>query len=478
MIFNSIDFAVFFSVFFILYWFVLSKRLITQNLLLLIGSYFFYAYWDWRFLSLLIGSTWLTYYLGLKLSQPSNERTKKIYFYIGIFQGIGMLIYFKYFDFFITSFLDLINKFGLTANYHSLKLILPLGISFYTFRTLSYLLDIEKGKIEASKNWLSFFTYVAFFPSLISGPIDRAKPLLIQIEKDRLFDYSQITDGCRQVLWGLFKKIVIADNCAVVANNIFKNYESLPASELILGAFYYTIQIYADFSGYSDMAVGFSRMIGFNITKNFDYPFFAQNIADYWRRWHMSLTSWLTEYVFTPLSIAFRDWGNWGLIIAIIINFVVCGIWHGANWTYVLFGFLHGCYFIPLILNGSMNKKNKSSREVLFPTIIEVKNIVLTFFLVLFTNIVFRSNSFPETLGYFKRLISISLFTLPPSLFNETLIWVGILFGIEWINRSKEFGLQINEIQNKLYRWVIYIVLVLSILIKNTDEQVFIYFQF
>ena len=253
-----------------------------------------------------------------------------------------------------------------------------LGISFFTFRTLSYLLDIDKGKIKAEKNWVVFFAYVSFFPSILSGPIDRAKNLIPQLEKKRAFDYNQAIDGLRQILWGLFKKIVIADNCAPFVNQIFNNYQSYPSSSLLLGAFFYAIQIYADFSGYSDMAIGISRLMGFNITKNFDFPFFAQNIAEYWRKWHMSLTSWLTDYVFTPLSIAFRDYGKWGLTFAIIINFTIIGIWHGPNWTYVLFGFLHGCYFIPLILRGTMNKKNKIAKGKLFPSFRELINMLAT----------------------------------------------------------------------------------------------------
>ena len=433
MVFNSIEFVIYFTIFFLIYWVILKRNLLFQNYFLLIASCIFYAWWDWRFMILLLGSTLFNYILGIKISEASDESKKRIYLYLGVFQGVGLLVYFKYFNFFIASFTDLMNLIGFNSSYHTLKIILPLGISFYTFRTLSYLLDINNNKIKASKNWLVFFNYVTFFPSLMSGPIDKAKPLISQLEKLREFDYSKIVDGCRQVLWGLFKKLVIADNCAPLANNIFSNYQNLSASELLLGSFYYTVQLYADFSGYSDMAIGFSKMIGFNISKNFDYPFFAQNISDYWRRWHISLTSWLTEYVFTPLSIWLRDLGDLGLILAIIINIVVCGIWHGANWTYVLFGFVHGCYFIPLILKGTMNKKNKSSREALFPSLIEYKNIMLTFLLIILTNIIFRSNSCVESFLYYKKIFSLSLFTLPPSLFEETFIWVVLMFVAEWI---------------------------------------------
>lgn len=486
MIFNSTQFVVFFICFFILYWIVLKKNLKLQNLLILAGSYVFYGWWDWRFLFLLIGSTLLNYYLGIYIAKTENAKKRKLLVYTGLLQGLAGLIFFKYYNFFITSFADAFGAFNIHLNVHTLQIILPLGISFYTFRTISYLLDVDKNKIKPTKDWVVFFTYVCFFPGLISGPIDKAQLLIPQLEKKRTFDKIQIIDGMHQILWGLFKKIVVADNCATVANQIFDNYKSLPATSLLLGALFYTLQLYADFSGYSDMAVGIARLLGFNITKNFNFPFFAQNIAEYWRRWHMSLTSWLTEYVFTPLSIKFRDYGKTGLALAIIINFTICGIWHGANWTYVLFGFLHGCYFIPLIIKGTMNKKTKKGKASLLPSFLEFRNIAATFIIVMLTNVVFRADSISHAADYFKHIFSLSLFTAPvlaniTSTVTILVISVIALF-VEWMQRNKEHGLQFSPAGSALksYLRVSFIcVLIWAIVLWGAfGNKTFIYFQF
>jgi alginate O-acetyltransferase complex protein AlgI len=483
MIFNSIPFAVFFVTFFILYWYVFKQNLKLQNLLLLLGSYAFYCWWDWRFLSLLIGSSLINYYLGIFIAKTENDKNRKFLLAIGLLQGIGGLIFFKYYNFFISSFADAFSIFNVKLEVRTLQLILPLGISFYTFRTLSYLLDINKGKIKPTADWVVFFCYVAFFPSLISGPIDRAKLLIPQLEKKRVFEYSGITDGMRQILWGLFKKMVVADNCAAITNQIFENYVNLPASTLVLGAVFYSFQLYADFSGYSDMAIGFARLLGFNITKNFNYPFFAQNIAEYWRRWHMSLTSWLTDYVFTPLSIAFRDYGKAGLILAILLNLVLVGLWHGANWTYVWFGLLNGCYFVPLIIMGTMNKKKKLGQKKILPSFSEVRNILLTFILVTISNIIFRSDSMSEALDYYNHIFSSSVFSYP--LFTNrisaliSLIFSCVLFITEWLQRDKDYALQLsNTKMPKFLRWSIYYAIGIVIIWYGGYQETFIYFQF
>jgi alginate O-acetyltransferase complex protein AlgI len=478
MIFNSIAFFCFFIVFYLLYWFVTNKNLKAQNLLILVASYFFYAWSDWRFLSYLIGSTVLNFILGIYIERSTNPRHKKLLLYIGLLQGIGGLIFFKYFNFFITSFNDAFRFFGLNPDLHLLRIIIPLGISFFTFRTISYLLDINKGKIKASTDWIIFFTYVAYFPSLVSGPIDRANNLIPQLEKKRVMNSNQTVDGLNQILWGFFKKIVVADNCSAYVSQIFHGYHTLPASSLLLGAFLYAIQIYADFSGYTDMAIGFSNLIGLRVTKNFNFPFFAQNIAEYWRKWHISLTSWLTEYVFTPLSISFRDYGNFGLILAIVINFTICGIWHGANWTYVLFGFLHGCYFIPLILRGTMNKKKKITQDKLLPSLKEFLNMLGTFTLVMLTLVIFRSDTIGQAFHYLSGLFSLSLFTSPEMHLNP-LLFILVMFIVEWLQRDKEFGLQISGIKRPAYKLMIYYSVLFTILVwGNFGVKEFIYAQF
>lgn len=357
-------------------------------------------------------------------------------------------------------------------------------LSFFTFRILSYLFDINTGKIEPTTDWIVFFSYVAFFPTLLSGPIDKARMFIPQLEKTRVFSYEEGTDGLRQILWGLFKKIVIADSLQTIVEMFFNNYQTLPGSSLLLGAFFYAVQLYADFSGYSDMAIGVGRLLGFNVTKNFDFPFFAQNIAEFWRKWHISLTSWLTEYLFTPLSIAFRDYREAGLILAIIINFVVVGLWHGANWTYVMFGFVHGCYFIPLILSGSFNKKKKIAKDKVLPSLREGLNMLMTFSLVMLALIIFRADSISQAFHYFGRLFSLSLFSMPEIPLGKknaltTMIFIIAMFIVEWFQRDKNHGLQIDTIKRPALRLSIYYAVVFIVYFFGTfTNSQFIYFQF
>ena len=482
MIFNSYIFILFFAIVFGLYWFVFNSNVKTQNLVVLTASYFFYSWADWRFSFLLFGITILNYFLGIYIDKATQPTTRKILLYIGLIQGIGGLAFFKYYNFFVTSIVDAFALLSVSVSLKTLEIIVPLGISFFTFRTLSYLLDVEKGKIKPITDWIVFFTYVSFFPSLLSGPIDKARTFIPQLEKLRVFDYNQASDGMRQILWGFFKKIVVANNCAPITNEIFANYETLPASSLFLGALLYTFQIYADFSGYSDMAIGFSKLLGFTITKNFDYPFFAQSIPEYWRKWHISLTAWLTEYVFTPLSIAFRDYDKIGLILAIVINFVIVGIWHGANWTYVFFGFFHGLYFIPSILNGTMNKKSKMVKGKLWPTFKETINILRTFFIIMLTFVIFKADSMAHAIGYYKHLVSTSLFSIPVIDFTAVaivLFFSMAMFATEWINRDKDHGLVLNQVRVAYKRWSFYFLLIFSLLFFGAfGENQFIYFQF
>jgi D-alanyl-lipoteichoic acid acyltransferase DltB (MBOAT superfamily) len=478
MLFTSVTFVVFFVVFFLLYWLVFNRDVRLQNLLILAGSYIFYAWWDWRFLSLLIGSSLLNYLLGIAIAGTVNGKYRSFFLWIGLIQGLGSLLFFKYFNFFIGSLISSFSVLNIHLNVFTLNIILPLGISFYTFRTLSYLLDIKSGKIKPAANWVVFFSYVSFFPCLLSGPIDRPKTLMPQLEKERTFSYSQATDGLRQILWGLFKKIVIADNCAAFTASVFYHYNTQPGSSLLFAAFLFTIQVYADFSGYSDMAIGLAGLIGFRVTKNFDAPFFAQNIADFWRRWHISLTSWMTDYVFTPLAIYFRDYGKGGLVLAILINFTAIGIWHGANWTFIVFGFVNGCLFIPLILRGTLNKKKKTGS-----TAKTIANAVLTFMLAMLTFIIFRVDSLSQAFGYYHRLFSASIFS--PFVITEkvntiaALSAIVIMFWAEWLQKDKQHALQIDFIKSFPVRALIYYGLVFIILSFSPANIVdFIYFKF
>lgn len=454
MLFTSWPVLLFFTGFFLLYWLVVGKDLRLQNLLILAGSYLFYCWWDWKFLFLLIGASALNYFLGIAIYKTDSKKYRKLLIWVGVAQGLWMLVFYKYLNF-----------------HHGL---IPLGISFYTFRTLSYLLDIDKGKIGPTRDWVIFFSYVAFFPCIISGPIDRPGTMIPQLEKKRVFDDGQVSDGMRQILWGLFKKIVIADSCAMFTTDIFDHYQVLNGSDLFFGAFLYTIQIYADFSGYSDMAIGVSGLLGLKVTRNFNFPFFAQNIADFWRRWHISLTSWLTDYVFTPLTIYFRDLGKMGLISAIIINFVAVGIWHGPSWTYVLFGFLHGCYFIPLILRGTINKKEKAGGFI---------KMAGTFLLVMLTFIVFRADNLSQAFGYYRRLFSVTIFS---GITITEKVSAGVVLGgslvmiiAEWLQRDKQHALQIDRVTWFPMRAFIYFCLIVLILGFGTIKQSnFIYIKF
>lgn len=483
MLFTSAAFLLFFPIFFSLYWFVFNKHLKLQNLLVLLASYVFYAWGDLRFLPFLIGVSALNYILGIQIEKATTY--KRALLWIGMLQGIGSLAFFKYFNFFLATINDTASLFGSQTNLQMWNIIIPLGISFFTFRTISYLMDIYNGKAKATTDWIVFFGYVAFFPSILSGPIDKAKPFIAQLEKERKFDYLKTTDGLRQILWGLFKKMVIADNCATAAGIIFGAYETVPASSLMIGAFIYTMQIYADFSGYSDMAIGVSKLFGFDVSKNFNFPYFAQNIADFWRRWHMSLTAWLTEYVFTPLSITFRDYDNLGLIMAIVINFTICGIWHGANWTYILFGFLHGCYFIPLILNGTMNKKKVIAKGRMFPTAQETLNVLGTFTVVMLTFVIFRSATLGEAFSIYGKMFSTSLFSVPVTPMGrfelmKVLAFIIPMLVAEWLQREKNHALQLEQTKVPLWgRIAIYYTVAFAILSLGAGGgQAFIYFQF
>jgi len=409
MVFNSFEFLIFFVIIFFLYWIVGKNSLKIQNIILLLGGYTFYGWSDWRLLSYLIASSTIIFYLGIYIEKTSNEKYKQWLLYLGLAQGIGGLAFFKYFNFFINSLKDAFHQFGISLDVSTLNLLIPIGISFFTFKTISYLLDVNKGKITASKDVVIFFVYVSFFPTILSGPIDRASIFIPQLEKRRVFEYEHAMVGMRQIFWGLFKKVVIADTLSTVVNTVFTGYHNLNFMTLFLGAIVFSVQLYADFCGYSDMAIGISNLIGFNVTPNFNFPFFAENIADFWRRWHMSLTSWLTEYVFTPLSIFFRDYGKFGVIISIIINFVICGIWHGANWTFVLWGLLNGCYFIPLILRGTFNKKKKKTNGGAFKRLKYILNVTGTFILVSLTLILFRSDTISDALGYYRRMFDFNV---------------------------------------------------------------------
>ena len=384
MLFNSINFAIFLPIVFLLYWFVANKKLKYQNLLLLISSYFFYACWDWRFLFLLIFSTGLDYYTGIKMYDSKNNNTKKFWFWLSIAINLSFLAVFKYFNFFAISFADALSNIGLKVNPWTLNVILPVGISFYTFHGLSYVIDIYKNRINAEKNFIDYSVFVSFFPLLVAGPIERATHLLPQIQKKRTFNYVTAVDGLRQILWGLFKKVVIADQCAQYANIIFNNSSDYNGSTLLLGAFLFTFQIYGDFSGYSDIALGTARLFGINLLRNFAFPYFSRDIAEFWRRWHISLSTWFRDYLYIPLGGS-----KGGTLIKVrntFIIFFVSGFWHGANWTFIFWGILNALFIMPsIIFNTNRNNLNSVAQGKDLPNIKEFFSIVITFSLTVLT---------------------------------------------------------------------------------------------
>ncbi|WP_109437699.1 MBOAT family protein [Aquimarina sp. AU119] len=481
MVFNSLDFVVFIIPVFLLYWLVFSKSNIYQNLFLLAVSIFFYAWADWRFLILLLGSTLINYYLGLKIYRTPEDRKKSIFLYIGLVFNVGLLLYFKYFNFFYEGFYEILNFFGSTSTYNSLVILLPLGISFFTFQTLGYLIDVYNEEIEPSENLLDFSVFVTFFPKILSGPIERASSLLPQIKEKRVISYEVSVDGLRQILWGLFAKIVVAENCALIANPIFNNYENESGSTLLLGTFFYAIQLYADFSGYSNMAIGVSKLFGIQLMRNFSTPFFSTNISDFWRKWHMSLTTWMMDYVFTPLSFTLRRHQKKGLIISIITTFVLVGFWHGANWTFVVYGLLHGIYFIPLVFSGKMNTSEIVAKGKLLPSLKEVFKMILLFVLIMLTDVFFRVESVSVGFEYLKRIFSLSIIDLPSVLFSSTTLITSALIGffilVEWVNREKKHDFEIGN-YNIYLRWISYIFIFVLILIFGKSAETFIYFQF
>ena len=475
MLFNSIDFAIFLPVIFLIYWFIVNKNLTLQNLMILMASYVFYGWWDWRFLSLIFISSMTDYAIGLGLNKSKSKKKRKLLLSISLLINVGLLGFFKYFNFFIDSFIDLFTTFGFSINARTLNIILPVGISFYTFQTLSYTINIYRYKIEPTKDIIAFFAFVSFFPQLVAGPIERAANLLPQFKEKRFFDYDKAADGLRQILWGLFKKVVIADSCAKNVDFIFANYDTLSGSILFLGTIYFAFQIYGDFSGYSDIAIGTARLLGFDIMRNFAYPYFSRDIAEFWRRWHISLSTWFRDYVYIPLGGSYVN--KLKRIRNILITFTVSGFWHGANWTFIIWGFLHGLYYIPIML---LNKQKKHTGIVspnnLFPSIKETCQILTTFFFTLIAWVFFRAETIQHAFNYLTHMFSTSLFVFPENQ-KRNVILIIILLIIEWFHRKKEHGFQIDKYPT-LIRWSIYCILSLVILNYFGEEKTFIYFQF
>jgi alginate O-acetyltransferase complex protein AlgI len=484
MLFNSIEFAIFLPIVFVLYWFVTNKNLKFQNLLLLSASYFFYAWWDWRFLSLIVFSSTIDYIVGILLSKTKEENKRKFLLLTSIFVNIGFLGFFKYFNFFSESFVQAFTLLGQPFEASRLNIILPVGISFYTFQTLSYSIDVYRRKMTPTKDIIAFFSFVSFFPQLVAGPIERATNLLPQFYKKRNFDYLNAVNGLKQILWGLFKKVVIADNCAIIVNDIFANYASYSGSTLVLGAIFFAFQIYGDFSGYSDIAIGTARLFGFNLMQNFAFPYFSRDIAEFWRRWHISLSTWFRDYLYIPLG------GSRGStnkkIRNIFIIFIVSGFWHGANWTFIIWGALNALYFLPLLLlKTNRNNLNIAAEGKILPTIKEIINILFTFGLTVFAWIFFRADNVTHALSFIKHLF-INLYIEIPNISGIgkwhifiTCILILIFTTIEWMGREGQYAIEkYSSKWSRWQKWGLYYLILLTIFIYSKNQQEFIYFQF
>lgn len=478
MLFNSIDFAVFLPIVFAIYWAIPKEKIRQQNFILLAASYVFYGWWDWRFLSLIIFSSFVDFVVGLAMHREQVQLRRKCLLLTSLFVNLGLLGFFKYYNFFAASFVSAFTFFGIPFEASRLSIILPVGISFYTFQTLSYTIDIYRKKLEPTTKPINFFAFVSFFPQLVAGPIERAANLLPQFSRPREFNQSHAVDGLRQILWGLFKKIVIADNCAVLVNLVFANYTEYSASTLLLAAVLFAFQIYGDFSGYSDIATGTARLFGFNLMQNFAFPYFSRDIAEFWRRWHISLSSWFRDYLYFPLGGS--KGGEWKTIRNTFAIFLVSGFWHGANWTFVVWGLLHALYFLPLrILKKNRHNLTAIDKDRVLPSFREVVSIVSTFFLVVIAWIFFRAESVSTAFDYVLRLCSLSMFSLPEINIAKLLLPLAALICCEWINRHEKHGLTIDRLSfSRSVRWSIYNVLMFSIVFLGSKPQAFIYFQF
>lgn len=477
MLFNSIEFFLFLPIVFGLYWLIGGKNIKTQNLLIAIASYVFYGWWDWRFLSLILFSTLVDYSIGVALGKKEKPSTRKILLWISICVNLGFLGFFKYYNFFVDSLVNSFTFFGSELSINTLNIILPVGISFYTFQTLSYTIDVYNKKLEPTKDFVGFMAFVSFFPQLVAGPIERATNLLPQFSIERKFDYRNAVDGLRQVLWGLFKKIVIADNCAKYANIIFNNHTEYNGSTLLLGAFFFAFQIYCDFSGYSDIAIGISRLFGFNLKRNFAFPYFSRDIAEFWRRWHISLSTWFRDYLYIPLGGS--RGGTSMKVRNTFIIFIVSGFWHGANWTFVIWGALNAIYFLPLLLtNKNRVNTNLVAEGKYLPSLKELGQMTITFFITLIAWVFFRADSVTHAFSYLKNMFSTSLFS-KIEIFPITILSLLLLFIVtEWLGRTGEYAIQKVDFMKKPVRWAFYVLIIVLMFSFTGEEQQFIYFQF
>ncbi len=483
MLFNSLEFFLFLPVVFILYWFLFYKKIKIQNLFLLLASYVFYGLWDWRFLFLILASTLVDFFVGQAIYSSVSDKKRKTWLWASVIFNISLLGFFKYYNFFITSWVDFLSAMGYDLqSTWTLQIILPVGISFYTFQTMSYSLDIYYKRLTPTKDVISFATFVSFFPQLVAGPIERASNLLSQITSKRVYSYTQCTDGLKLILWGLFKKVVIADSIAPIVDDIFANYSTYPASTLILGVSLFSFQVYGDFSGYSDIAIGTAKMFGIELMSNFKFPTFSRNVAEYWQRWHVSLSTWFRHYVYIPLGGSRVS--KLKSVRNIIIIFLVSGFWHGANWTFIAWGALHAILYIPVFLMGRnrIYMNNVVAENRWFPSLTEILQILLTFSLVTFSRVFFRSESITDAFAFLQQIFSNFTFETYQHPMGYRMIDYFILLVVF---TCYEFRIRRDErapfkFKSKYVRFAAYTLVILAMLLFYDDniDRSFIYFQF
>lgn len=479
MLFNSFEFLVFLPIVFLLYWFVF-RSLRWQNLFVVAASYLFYGWWDWRFLILIAITTFCSFASGVWLEKCEGQRVRQKWISASnILLNLVILCIFKYYNFFEENLAELFSAFGMQLDWVTLDILLPVGISFYTFQALSYTIDVYQHKIKPTRDVVAFFAFISFFPQLVAGPIERATHLLPQFLAPRTFSYEKAVDGMRQILWGLFKKMVVADNCAVAVNLIFDEYQTLDGFNLFLGAIFFTFQIYGDFSGYSDIAIGTARLFGIQLMRNFNFPYFSRDIAEFWRRWHISLTTWFRDYIYIPLGGS--RCGKWKVARNTLIIFLVSGFWHGANWTFICWGAFHALLFFPLFMLG----KNRKYQDVvakgrLLPSVKEACQMVFTFLLAVVGWIIFRAETIRQAWDYMICMVT-KFHICMPEYGKKALVYILILLIVEWLQREKQFGLQLElkgMFRYRTVRWGIYYLLFIVSLVLAGQQEEFIYFQF
>ncbi len=485
MLFDTLTFAVFLVVVFATYWAIpttSSKGMASKgmararNVLILVASYVFYGWWDWRFLSLIALSSAVDYLVARAVDRR-GPLARKALLGLSLLVNLGLLGVFKYYDFFAASFAELLTDLGVRANPRTLGLILPVGISFYTFQTLSYTLDVYKGRMRACDDPLAFFAYVSFFPQLVAGPIERAHHLLPQFYEPKQFDEKRATEGLSQALYGMFKKVAIADSCAHYVDLIFADYEAMPPSVLVLGAVYFAFQIYGDFSGYSDIAIGVSKLFGFDLMRNFAYPYFARDIAEFWRRWHISLSTWFRDYLYVPLGGSRTTMAK--RVRNTMIVFLVSGFWHGANWTFLVWGLLNAIYFLPLLLRGANRRHlDDAASEGWLPSAREAASIATTFALTCLAWIFFRAPTITDAWRYIVRMVSWEVFSAPDR-YRAVLPALVLFVAYEWVHRRDENPLALPNLPRSA-RIAFRYAAVLAVLYARSKQQQtqFIYFQF